>query len=90
MHQCISSKEVIIRSNDKPWYDSEIRQYSRKRDRQKVIAVRSKGIGQNTKKMRNKVNNLKTHAKEQSHIEGILNNDLDIIAKWSKTVVSGL
>ena len=67
MHQCISSKEVIIRSNDRPWYDSEIRQYSRKRDKQNVIAVRSKRIKDWVKynKMSNKVNNLKTHAKEQ-------------------------
>ena len=43
-HQCIPFKEVIIRSNDKPWYDSEIRQYSKKRDRQNDIAVRSKRI----------------------------------------------
>ena len=42
IHQCIPSKQVIIRSNEKQWYDSETRQYSRKRERQKVIAVGSK------------------------------------------------
>ena len=33
--QCIPSKTVTIREDDKPWYDSEIRSFSRKRDKQK-------------------------------------------------------
>ena len=67
MHQCIPSKEVIIGSKEKLWYDSKIRPYSRKRDRLKVIAVGSKRIEDwaKYKKLRNKVNNLKTHYKEQ-------------------------
>ena len=32
---CIPSKTIVVRENDKPWYDSEIRGNSRKRDRLK-------------------------------------------------------
>ena len=42
LNLCIPNKEVTIRLNDKPWYDSEIRTLSRKRDRQKAITVSSK------------------------------------------------
>ena len=31
--ESIPTKEVTIRPSDKPWYDSEIRRHSRKRDR---------------------------------------------------------
>ena len=34
--QCIPSKNVTIRGDDKPWYDSEIRSFTRKRDKQAV------------------------------------------------------
>ena len=63
---CIPSKIVRIRPDDKPWYDSEIRKYSRKRDRMRAIAKTS-GKPQDWSKfknLRNKVNNLKKHAKE--------------------------
>ena len=56
----------MIVGNDKPWYDSEIRKYSRKRDRQKSKATKS-GLQTDWTKyklLRNKVNNLKKHAKE--------------------------
>ena len=62
----IPHKDVTIRPNDKPWYDSEIRRYSRKRDRLKTKAVRT-SLQSNWAKykyLRNKVNNLKRHAKE--------------------------
>lgn len=64
--ECIPNKEVTIRPDDKPWYDSEIRLYSRKRDRQKSKALKSGSQVQwtNYKHLRNKVNNLKKHAKE--------------------------
>ena len=39
MTQFIPSKEVTIRPNDKPWYDSEIRRLSRHRDRHKAIVI---------------------------------------------------
>ena len=35
-HACIPSKEVTVRPNDKPWFDSQLRTLSRRRDRQKV------------------------------------------------------
>ncbi|XP_053380289.1 uncharacterized protein LOC128548821 [Mercenaria mercenaria] len=38
---CIPSNYVTIRPKDRPWYDSFIRRTSRKRDRQKSIAIRS-------------------------------------------------
>ena len=67
VNECIPSKEVTVRSDDKPWYDTEIRKYSRKRDRLKSIAIKSKRPAdwRNFKKVRNKVNNLKKHAKER-------------------------
>ena len=33
MNECIPSKVVTIRPNDKPWYPSEIRSFSKYRDR---------------------------------------------------------
>ena len=65
--ECIPSKEVTVRSDDKPWYDTEIRKHSRKRDRLKSIALKSKRTTdwRKYKKVRNKVNNLKRHAKER-------------------------
>jgi len=38
MNKCIPSKVVIVRPNDKPWYDSEIRRFTKYRDRQRSIA----------------------------------------------------
>ena len=35
VNMSIPHKDVTIRPSDKPWYDSEIRRHSRKRDRQK-------------------------------------------------------
>ena len=65
--ECIPSKEVTVRNDDKSWYDTEIRKHSRKRDRLKSIALKSKRTTdwRNYKKVRNKVNNLKRHAKER-------------------------
>ena len=62
----IPHKDVTSRPNDKPWYDSEIRRNSRKRDRQKQKAVRTSKQSDwaKCKTLRNKVNNLKKHAKE--------------------------
>ena len=63
----ILSKEVTIRPNDKPRYDSEIRRTSRARDRQRSKATRTSKYTDWTKckNLNNKVNNLKKHAKEQ-------------------------
>ena len=38
MDDCIPSKVVTVRPNDKPWYDSEIRRFTKYRDRQISIA----------------------------------------------------
>ena len=63
----IPHKDVMIRPNDKAWYDSEIRRYSRKRDRLKTKTVRTslQSDWAKYKYLRSKVNNLKKrHAKE--------------------------
>ena len=39
MNLCNPSKVVTIRPNDKPWYDSEIRKFSKYRDRQRRISL---------------------------------------------------
>ena len=74
--ECIPCKEVTITPNDKPWYDSEIRTASGKRDRLRNKAAKSGTTQdwQNYKKIKNKVNNLKNHAKEQfySNIESTI------------------
>ena len=41
VRQCVPSQTVLIRPNDKPWYDSVIRSHSRKRDRLKRTATKS-------------------------------------------------
>ena len=72
---CISSKTIVVREDDKPWYDSEIRRNPRKRDRLKKTALKT-GNQNDWKKYkyyRNKVNNKKKHAKEYFY------NNLDII-----------
>ena len=64
---CIPSKTVTVRPNDKPWFDSEIRHYSRIRDRLKKKSIKTGSSNDltNYKHIRNKVNNLKKHAKEK-------------------------
>ena len=63
---CIPSKLVTVRSDDKPWYNSEIRKTSRKRDRIKSKALKTGKISDwnSYKEFRNKVNNQKKQAKE--------------------------
>ena len=58
---CVPSKNVLIRPDDKPWYDSEIRRVSRKRDRLELKFNKSgnPNILARYKCFRNKVNNLK-------------------------------
>ena len=38
---CIPSKTIVVPEDVKPWYDSEIRRNSRKRDRLKKTALKS-------------------------------------------------
>ena len=65
--RCIPNSEVIIRPSDKPWFDSVLRKHCRIRDRLKQQANRSKRPGDwiKYKNMRNRVNNMKKHAKEK-------------------------
>lgn len=80
---CIPSKTVTVRPDDKPWYDHEIRHFSIKRDRakKKLKKSGSQYLKEQYQKLRNKVNNLKKHAKEifynnlESSISDFFSND---------------
>ena len=76
--ECIPSKTIIVRPNDKPWFDSKIRKFCRLRDRYKSNAVKSgkKNDWDKYKKTRNKVNNLKKYAKNHffNNLELTLND----------------
>ena len=63
---CIPTREVIIRSDDKVWFDSDLRRESRKRDRLRQILLRTKTktAEKKFKTQRNKFNNLKKQAKQ--------------------------
>jgi hypothetical protein len=63
---CIPTRLVTIRPNDRPWYNSELRLLSRKRDRQKRKAIKSNNPSdwKLYRTYRNKVNNLKKFARE--------------------------
>ena len=67
VRSCIPNKNVLIRPDDKPWNDSEIRRVSRKRDRlkRKFNKTGIQSVLARHKFFRNKVSNLKRHAKEQ-------------------------
>ena len=41
---CIPCKSILVREDDKPWYDSEIRRNTRKREWQKKKAVKTGNI----------------------------------------------
>ena len=73
---CIPSKTIVVRGEDKPWYDTEIRKNSRRRDRLKKKTIQSGNLNVWNKYtfLRNKVKtNNKKHAKESFY------NGLDII-----------
>ena len=63
----IPSKLVIIRLNDKPWFNSEIRKQIRTRNRVHKLARRNQSNQslQKYKSQRNKVNNMIKYAREQ-------------------------
>ena len=67
VNSSVPSNNVLIRPDDKPWYDSEIRCVFIKRDRLKRKFKKSSNLNilARYKFYRNKVNNLKRHAKEQ-------------------------
>ncbi|MCG8095193.1 MAG: hypothetical protein JAZ17_16505 [Candidatus Thiodiazotropha endolucinida] len=64
---CIPSKVVTVRPNDKPWFDSDIRHFIRIRNKLRKKSIKSGNTDHwlKFKQMRNKVNNLKKHAKEK-------------------------
>jgi hypothetical protein len=66
--ECIPTKIVTIRNNDRPWFNSELRREIRKRDRIRKIAIKSNKLSDidKYKKQRNKVNNLKKTVKEHN------------------------
>ena len=59
-------KKVLIRPNDKPWFNSELRQNIRRRDRLRRKALKSNNPTdrERYKHQRNHVNNLKKYARE--------------------------
>lgn len=65
--KCIPTKQVTIRSNDKPWFDNNLRREIRKRDRLRKKAIKSGSNHEVSiyKAQRNKVNNMKKIAKEK-------------------------
>ncbi len=81
--QCIPRKEVTIRPNDKPWYDSEIRRTSKLRDKARKKAIHTGGSNDwdKYKTIRNRVNNMKKYAREafyngiESELTGAFSND---------------
>ena len=79
MSECISSKNVVIRPDDKPWYDFQLRRFTNYRNGQRKSAMRLKtDISWNKyQKIRNKVNNLKKFAKKRFYeqIESNIEND---------------
>ena len=61
------SKEITVRTDDKPWYDTQIKKLLDIGIDLEKKAIRSKNPlhWQAYKATRNKVNNLKKHAKEK-------------------------
>ncbi len=64
--QCIPCSQVTVRPNDKPWYDSEIRRTTKLRDKLRKKATHTGRVDDwiKYKTYRNKVNNMKKHARE--------------------------
>ena len=76
-HVQIPTREVTIRSDDKVWFDSDLRRESRKRDRLRQIFFRTKTetAKKKIKTQRNKFNNIKKQAKQR--IYDNINEHLD-------------
>ena len=73
---CIPKKQITVRKNDKPWFNSELRKQIRIRDRLHNIARKHKRLNdiRKYKNQRNKVNNMKKFAKDSfyENINGII------------------
>ena len=82
---CIPSNLVVVRPNDKPWYDSEIRHFTTKRDKlkRKFINLTSLHLRGQYRKLRNKVNNLKKsmQKKDSTIILSLLSVIFTVITK---------
>ncbi|XP_063408362.1 uncharacterized protein LOC134691483 [Mytilus trossulus] len=79
--ECIPTKQVTIRKNDKPWFNtSELRRELRTRDRLRKKAFKSKKQSNilKYKRQRNRVNNMKKVAKEkfESNLDHIILNNV--------------
>ncbi|XP_071123950.1 uncharacterized protein [Mytilus edulis] len=78
--ECIPTKQVTIRKNDKPWFNSELRREIRTRDRLRKKAFKSKKQSDilKYKRQRNRVNNMKKVAKEkfESNLDHIILNNV--------------
>jgi hypothetical protein len=63
--ECIPTREVTIRTDDKMWFDSNLRRESRRRDRLRKAFLRTKTVSaeKQYKQQRNRVNNLKSRQK---------------------------
>ena len=76
MNECIPSKLVTMRPNDKPWFDSDLRRELRLRDRLRKRSLRYNNVNDinKYKRQRNKVNGLKRRAKEQfyANLDGFM------------------
>lgn len=64
--ECIPSKKVLIRQNDKPWFNSELRYNIKLRDRlrKRYFKLKREIDHSSYKRQRNKVNNMIKYAKE--------------------------
>ena len=74
--ECIPTKIITIRNNDRPWFNNEIRKEIRIRDRfrKTVLKFHMEKDIKLYKKQRNKVNNMKKIAKEnfENNLDHIL------------------
>ncbi|KAK3087860.1 hypothetical protein FSP39_011626 [Pinctada imbricata] len=68
--ECIPTKMITVRKNDKPWFNSQLRHEIRIRDRLwKKAKSGSQYYKDEYKHQRNKVNNMKKHARETFFLE---------------------
>lgn len=75
--KCIPTRDVIVRCNDKVWFNSNLRREMRKRDRFRKIflSLKTPSAERKFKQQRNKVNNLKKQAKKNFYAN--INESLD-------------
>ena len=83
---CIPSQKIIIREDDKIWFDSNLRTAIRLRDRLRRFYLKNKTEHNHHAKFlnqRKKVNNMKIYAKEKFYTE-INGNLIDIKSSNSR------